>query len=68
MDRPMNRLHDRCDRCGAEAFGRAVMASGVELLFCGHHFAQHLPALRTQALHIQDERDKVNVKPSVAAF
>ena len=27
---------DRCDRCGAQAFYRAVLANG-ELLFCAHH-------------------------------
>ena len=27
---------DRCDRCGAQAFFRAVLAAG-ELLFCAHH-------------------------------
>ncbi|MBJ8341415.1 hypothetical protein JGU71_21235 [Antrihabitans sp. YC3-6] len=28
---------DRCDRCGAAAKVRAVLASGGELLFCQHH-------------------------------
>ena len=28
---------DRCDRCGAGAKVRAVLASGGELLFCQHH-------------------------------
>lgn len=28
---------DRCDRCGASAQVRAVLPSGGELLFCGHH-------------------------------
>ena len=28
---------DRCDRCGAQAFVRAILPSGGELLFCGHH-------------------------------
>ena len=27
---------DRCDRCGAQAFFRAVLTAG-ELLFCAHH-------------------------------
>lgn len=68
MDRTLNRMHDRCDRCNSEAYGRAVMPTGVELLFCGHHLAQHLPALRAQALHVQDERMHINPKPSVAAY
>jgi hypothetical protein len=36
---------DRCDRCGAAAMLRVVLASGGELLFCGHHAREHGPAL-----------------------
>jgi hypothetical protein len=32
---------DRCDRCGAAATLRAVLPSGGELLFCGHHGRRH---------------------------
>jgi recombinational DNA repair protein (RecF pathway) len=35
---------DRCDRCGAQATSRAVLARG-ELLFCGHHARKHADAL-----------------------
>lgn len=31
---------DRCDRCGARAVHRVEFAAG-ELLFCGHHYAEH---------------------------
>lgn len=41
---PLTRL-DRCDRCGAAALLRAVLATGGELLFCGHHAREHGPAL-----------------------
>ena len=27
---------DRCDRCGAQAYVRATLLNGGELLFCGH--------------------------------
>ena len=37
---------DRCDRCGAQAFIKAVMSGGLELRFCGHHGREHLPRLR----------------------
>lgn len=37
--------HDRCDRCGAAARLRAVLPSGGELLFCGHHGREHAPRL-----------------------
>jgi hypothetical protein len=41
---------DRCDRCGAQARVRVPLAAG-ELLFCGHHSAQHADAL-TAALAV----------------
>ena len=40
---------DRCDRCGAAARVRAVLTSGAELLFCGHHARVHTPKLRELA-------------------
>ncbi|WP_249367235.1 MULTISPECIES: hypothetical protein [unclassified Actinomyces] len=52
-ERPLTTA-DRCDACGAQAFVRAVLASG-ELLLCGHHARAHMPALERQALFIQDE-------------
>lgn len=51
---PLTRL-DRCDRCGAAAQLRAVLPSGGELLFCGHHgrrHAAHLAEIAAQ-LHTQ---------------
>lgn len=54
---------DRCDRCGAQAYVRARLHTGGELLFCGHHGRQHLPSLREYA-DIQDETDKlIEVSP-----
>ncbi|GAB2937268.1 hypothetical protein GCM10027047_37280 [Rhodococcus aerolatus] len=37
---------DRCDRCGASARVRALLPSGGELLFCGHHAAEFEAKLR----------------------
>lgn len=37
---------DRCDRCGAGARVRAVLPTGGELLFCGHHATEHTDRLR----------------------
>jgi hypothetical protein len=45
---------DRCDRCGARAYVRAVLADG-ELLFCAHHGRRFAPKLRQVAVFIQDE-------------
>ncbi len=43
---------DRCDRCGAQAKVRAVLAHG-ELLFCGHHARQHGDALARVAVQVE---------------
>jgi hypothetical protein len=37
---------ERCDRCGARAKVRAVLDSGADLHFCGHHARQHESRLR----------------------
>ena len=44
---------DRCDRCGAAASVRAVLSTGGELLFCGHHARQHASRLEELAAEIQ---------------
>ncbi len=48
---------DRCDRCGAAAAVRVVLASGGELLFCGHHATEHSARLEELAAVVHDERD-----------
>jgi hypothetical protein len=50
---------DRCDRCSAQAYVKAVGVSG-ELYFCGHHFAGMEENLSKWAFEIIDERDKLN--------
>ena len=50
---------DRCDRCGAQAYVRAVMANGFELLFCGHHAKKYQDGLASAASRIQDETDRI---------
>lgn len=47
---------DRCDRCGAAAAVRVTLASGGELLFCGHHANQHVARLEEMAAVVHDER------------
>jgi hypothetical protein len=44
---------ERCDRCGARATVRAVLASGADLLFCGHHAREHDLRLRREAVALQ---------------
>ena len=55
---PLNAV-DRCDRCGAQAYVRAVLLSGGELLFCGHHAKEYAEKLKTVAAKIQDESEKL---------
>ncbi len=50
---------DRCDRCGAQAYVRAVLAAGGELLFCAHHARAVEDALRPQTTLWQDESDQL---------
>lgn len=57
---------DRCDRCGAQAYIRARLVSGGELLFCAHHGRQHLAALQGKAVAIHDESARLNDGPTVA--
>ncbi|MCL3862186.1 hypothetical protein [Actinotalea sp. K2] len=49
---------DRCDRCGAQAYVRVVLANG-ELLFCAHHARAHAPAFTDVATLVQDETDRL---------
>ncbi len=36
----------RCDRCGARAKVRVVLAGGMDLAFCGHHAREYDDKLR----------------------
>ncbi len=45
---------DRCDRCGAQARVRVVLASG-DLLFCAHHAHAYESNLKPAALDWVDE-------------
>lgn len=43
---------DRCDRCGARASTRVVLAGGIDLVFCGHHSRRYDDALRAVAVEV----------------
>ena len=64
--KPLNAL-DMCDRCGAQAYVRVVLAGSGELLFCAHHKRQHADALAKIAVEIQDETDRLTQAPGAAA-
>lgn len=52
---------DRCDRCGAQAYVRVLLAVG-ELLFCGHHANEHARAWENVAKQVQDERGRLTAE------
>ena len=51
---------DRCDRCGAQAYIRAELASGGALLFCNHHGRDVEPTLRPKTATWTDESDRIS--------
>lgn len=55
LTRPALTASDRCDRCGAAAKVRAVLPTGGELLFCGHHARQHETKLKELSAQIQQD-------------
>ena len=54
------RAADRCDRCGAQAYVRATLANGGQLLFCGHHAKEYAEKLKSISAHIQDETANIH--------
>lgn len=58
---PELNISDRCDRCGAQAYVRATMGEGLELLFCAHHGRKHLEKLRgLDDVRILDETHRLH--------
>lgn len=57
--KPLTAL-DVCDRCGAQAYVRVLLANGGELLFCAHHGRKHADALARVAVDIQDETNRLS--------
>jgi hypothetical protein len=68
-------LADRCDAsavvggpngrtgrgdCGAQGFIRAVLPSGNDLVFCGHHGREHEAALAAAGATVHDGTDALN--------
>ena len=51
---------DRCDRCGAQAYIRAVLTSGGALLFCNHHGRDVESKLRPQTVEWIDESARIS--------
>ena len=58
--------HDRCDRCGAQAYVRLTLESGSGLLFCGHHARagrDRLVELARAGAKLHDELPLIMMKP-----
>jgi hypothetical protein len=68
-------LTDRCDAaavslcpngrrgrgaCGAQAFIRAVLPSGNDLVFCAHHGREHEAALAAAGATVRDETGTID--------
>ena len=64
--RPLTAM-DVCDRCGAQAYVRAVLPGSGELFFCAHHGRQHADALAKIATEIQDETQRLQSGKAGAA-
>jgi hypothetical protein len=50
--------HDRCDRCGSQAYVSVRLSTGM-LFFCAHHYQQYEARLRPLATSVQDERARL---------
>ena len=59
---------DRCDRCGAQAYVRATLESGFDLLFCGHHWHENEDGLRGIGAEIEDNLARLTDVPATAAL
>lgn len=57
---------DRCDRCGAQAYLRVELSSGLELHFCAHHAREHGEKLKEIAVSLTDETHKLGDTPAIA--
>ena len=59
MTAPLLTAGDRCDRCGAQAYLRATLKGGGELLFCAHHAREHGDKIKEICSAILDETPRL---------
>ena len=43
-----------CDACGMRSYFFVLLASGLELSYCGHHGREYTPGLRAKGAIIDD--------------
>ena len=58
---PLTNL-DRCDRCSSQAYVRATLPTGLDLLFCGHHANEHRANLLVAGATFYDETSRLTEK------
>ena len=63
LEAPRLTAHDRCDRCGAQAYVKVMLEAGGELMFCAHHARAHQDAFTSIASEIIDETERLHLTP-----
>lgn len=58
---------DRCDRCASQAYVRATLPAGGELLFCGHHAHELRTSLLLAGATFYDETSRLTTRDLTAA-
>ena len=59
IEEPVLTLADRCDRCGAQAYVKADLPAGGDLVFCAHHGRAYAEALSSQGARVHDESTRL---------
>lgn len=54
---PKFNAHDRCDKCGAQAYIQARLKSGGKLLFCRHHGEEYRAALAGAGAILEEDKE-----------
>ena len=65
LEAPRLTAHDRCDRCGAQAYVKVLLQAGGELMFCAHHARAHGDKLQSVAAEVIDETERLHAKPEL---
>ena len=55
--------HDRCDRCGSQAYVSVILNEG-QLLFCAHHGNKHREKLSGMGVTWHDESHRLTAPRS----
>ena len=71
MTTPVLTASNRCDKCSARAYVRVEVlvpdkGKDCELLFCGHHFSIHEPALLYSGARVDDQRQLLAKEEALA--